>query len=141
MSDGPRAQIDAIYAAYARGAFDFVLNAIADDIDFVSYAPVDLFPYLGHHRGKAEFAASMRAAHAEFEYLTYQPVFVVVEKDDAAVILLARLKQRSTGRIIQLFVADFLRFRDGRIVELREFIDSFDAVQQVLGREIDASKL
>jgi len=50
--------------------------------------------------------------------------------------VLARLRQRASGRVIQLFIADFLRFRDGRIVEMREFMDSFDAVQQVLGREI-----
>ena len=54
--------------------------------------------------------------------------------------MLARLRQRMTGRIIQLFVAHFLRLQSGRIVELREFIDSFDPVEQVLGREIFASK-
>jgi ketosteroid isomerase-like protein len=32
--------------------------------------------------------------------------------------------------------AHFLRLRNGRIVELREFMDTFDAVQQVLGREL-----
>jgi ketosteroid isomerase-like protein len=65
---------------------------------------------------------------------------MVTETEDAAVIVLARLRQRSTDRIIQLFVADFLRFDKGRIVEIREFMDSFDAVQQVLGREITISQ-
>jgi ketosteroid isomerase-like protein len=37
-------------------------------------------------------------------------------------------------------VARFIQFRDGRIVELREFMDSFNAVQQVLGREIDTTR-
>jgi len=62
---------------------------------------------------------------------------MVVEADDAAVIIQARATQRATGRVIQLLLAQFLRFRDGRIVELREFMDSFDAVEQVLGREIN----
>jgi hypothetical protein len=30
-----------------------------------------------------------------------------------------------------------MRFSHGRIVEFREFTDSFDAVQQVLGHEIN----
>ena len=54
--------------------------------------------------------------------------------------MLARLRQRTTGRIIQLFIADFIRLENNRIVELREFMDSFDAVQQVLGREIEIAK-
>jgi len=33
--------------------------------------------------------------------------------------------------------APFLRFSNERIVELREFMDSFDAVEHVLGREIE----
>jgi ketosteroid isomerase-like protein len=101
-----------------------------------SHAPVDIFPYLGRKQGKTAVAATMHAAHAAFEYLTYQPVFMVTEDADAAVIVLARLRQRTTSRTIQLFIADFIRFDKGRIVELRQFMDSFDAVQQVLGREI-----
>jgi hypothetical protein len=39
-----------------------------------------------------------------------------------------------------LFVVEFLRFDKRRIVEIRKFMDSFDAVQQVLGREIVISQ-
>jgi ketosteroid isomerase-like protein len=59
------------------------------------------------------------------------------EADEAAVIIMVKAMQRSTSRIIQLMFAQFLRFKDGRIMELREFMDSFDAVEQVLGHEIE----
>jgi ketosteroid isomerase-like protein len=133
-----RARLIDLYAAYASGGTDFVLNTIDDDIDFLSYAPAEIFPYLGHHHGKAAFAEVMKGAHAAFEFLAYKPVFLVVEGNDAAVMLSMRLRQRSSDRIIHLFVAQFLKFRRGRIYELREFMDTFDAVQQVLGREIMA---
>jgi uncharacterized protein len=99
-----------------------------------------LFPEPGRRQGKAAVVATMQAIHADFDHLSFTPVFMVSEAEAAAVIVLARLRQRMTGRIIQLFVAHFLRLQSGRIVELREFMDSFDAVQQVLGREIFASK-
>ncbi len=136
MSANLRARLIDLYAAYAKGGIDFVLNTIDDDIDFLSYAPTEIFPYLGHHRGKAAFAEVMKRAHAAFEFLTYKPVFLVVEGNDAAVMLSMRLRQHGNDRIIHLFVAQFIRFRKGRIYELREFMDTFDAVQQVLGREI-----
>ena len=136
MADELRRRLDNLYADYAAGRLDEVARAFDRDIDFVSYAPTDIFPYLGHHHGRDELAKSMATAHREFEYLVYKPVFMVVESNDAAVIVFARVRQRSSGRVIQLFVADFLRLREDRIIAIREFMDSFDAVQQVLGREL-----
>ncbi|HEY6024326.1 MAG TPA: nuclear transport factor 2 family protein [Pseudolabrys sp.] len=135
-----RNQLHDLYGAYAKGRIDDVLATFDDEAILTSYAPVDVFPYLGRQQGKTAIAATMRAAHTEFEYLGYTPVFMVTENETAAAIVLARLRQRASGRIIQLFVADFFRFANGRIVELRQFLDSFDAVQQVLGREITLSQ-
>ena len=129
-----------LYAAFAEGRIDNALLSFDEEVTMTSYAPVDVFPYLGRKQGKAAIAATMRSAHSEFEYLGYTPVFMVTENETAAAIVLARLRQRATSRIIQLFVADFFRLKNGRIVELREFMDSFDAVQQVLGREIELAK-
>jgi predicted ester cyclase len=36
-----------------------------------------------------------------------------------------------------VFSAHFLQFKDNRIVEYRALLDTFEAVQQVLGRELD----
>ena len=140
LSELLRKRLYDIYAAFAEGRIDEALHEFDDNVTMTSHAPVDIFPYLGRKQGKIAVAETMNAAHATFEYLSYQPVFMVTEHADAAVIVLARLRQRATGRIIQLFIADFIRFDKGRIVELRQFMDSFDAVQQVLGREIFASK-
>lgn len=132
-----RSRIQSLCAAYAQGKLDFVINFIDDDIDFISYAPVRVFPCLGRRRGRSAVAESIAIVHAHYEIRDYRPVLMVVEADEAAVIIMARGMQRSTSRIIQLMFAQFLRFRNGRIVELREFMDSFDAVEQVFGREID----
>jgi ketosteroid isomerase-like protein len=141
MSEELRARIYDLYKAYGEGRLDFVLESFSDQAKFISYAPVDVFPYLGVQHGKIAIAEMMKKAHAQFEFLTYQPIFMVVENNDAGTIVMARLRQRTTDRIIALLVAHFIRFQDGRIVECREFMDSFDAVQQVLGHHIDTSKL
>jgi len=135
-----RKRLYELYADFAAGRIDEALRDFDDNVVMTSYAPIEVFPALGRRQGKAAVAATMHAMHADFEHLSYTPVFMVTEAETAAVILLARLRQRTTDRIIQLFVAHFLRMQNGRIVELREFMDSFDAVQQVLGREIFISK-
>jgi ketosteroid isomerase-like protein len=136
MNEVLRSRLQSLSSAYAQGKLEFVTNFLDDDIDFISYAPVSVFPCLGKQRGKAAVEKSLETIHAHFEFHTYKPILMVVEADDAAVIIQARATQRATGRVIQLMFAQFLRFRDGHIVELREFMDSFDAVEQVLGREI-----
>jgi ketosteroid isomerase-like protein len=46
----------------------------------------------------------------------------------------AAFKQCATDRTLRFHIANFLRFRDGRLVEFREFANTFDLVQQAIGR-------
>ena len=137
MNESVRVQLKTIYEAFRQAKIDFVLNAFDDDVEFISYSPIEIFPFLGHHRGKAAMAAVLKSGYAQFEFISYQPIFTVCEGDDAAVIIFARFIHRRTGRSISTMIAHFLRFRHGRIVELREFMDSFHTVKQLLGRELD----
>ena len=136
MTEVLRQRIYSLCSAYAKGNLAFVQNFIDEDIDFISYAPMEIFPCLGKKQGKAAVVKSLETIHAHFEFLTYQPILTIVQDEDAAITVMARLKQRATGRVIRIMVAQFLRFRHKKIVELREFMDSFDAVEQVLGRQI-----
>jgi ketosteroid isomerase-like protein len=136
MVESVRSRLFDFFTAYAEGRLDQVLREFDDNVVMTCYAPVDVFPYFGRKQGKAAVAAAMRAKRGEFEYLAYQPVFTVAEPQNAAVIILARLRQRASDRMIQLFIATFISFDKGLIVEIRKYMDSFDAVQQVLGREL-----
>ena len=41
--------------------------------------------------------------------------------------------QRTTGRILSLRLVNFLRIQDGRMIEFKEFSDTFDVVEQAMG--------
>ena len=138
MSDVLRERLGALYAAMKLGQLDFVLNAVDDDIEYISYSPLKIFPFLGHRRGKAAMAAVLRGAHLAFDVVSCEPVSMVIEGETAAVILFTRAINRITGRSVQGMLAHFIRFRNGKIVELREFMDSLQAAEQALGRELVA---
>jgi ketosteroid isomerase-like protein len=131
------ARLDTLYAAFQRGQIDFVLNSFDDDIEFISNAPIELFPFLGHRRGKTAVAQAIKSVHDEFDIQSYEPVSALVESEQAAVMLFARGISRKTGRSVQLAIAHFLKFRNDKIIELREFMDSFSAAEQMLGRALD----
>jgi uncharacterized protein len=136
MTEALRQRINSLCAAYAKGNFEIVQNCIDEDVDFISYAPIEIFPCLGKQQGRGAVLRSLKTIHDHFVFLAYDPIFLLVQDEDAAVNVMARLKHRASGRIVRIIFAQFFRFRDGRIVEFREFMDSFDAVEQVLGRHI-----
>ena len=59
-----------------------------------------------------------------------------MDGDRAAVMSDVNFGQRATERTLRFRLANFLRFQDGRIIEFREFTNTFDVVEQALGREL-----
>jgi uncharacterized protein len=47
-------------------------------------------------------------------------------------------RKSSNQRMVQFDIAAFYTFREGRIAKIREIIDTFDMVQQVLERDVSA---
>jgi len=141
MNNVLRERLGTLYAAFQAGKLDFVLNAIDDDVEFISYSPVQLFPFLGHRRGKAEMAQVLRGAHAMFDFVSCEPLSIMVENDNAAVQLFSRFVGRKTGRSVQGHGAHFFRFRNDKIVELRTFSDTFRSAEEILGRKLIAGAI
>jgi ketosteroid isomerase-like protein len=132
-----RAAVQELYAAYKRGDRDQVASLIADDVDWMIYGPMEIFPFTGHRHGKAAALASLAGITKDYELARYDLEAVAVDGDRAAVMSDVAFTQRATGRLLRFRIADFLQFRNGRLVEFREFCDSFDVVQQALGRYIE----
>ena len=137
MSDATRAAVQEMYDAYKQGDGDRIVNIIDDEIDWIIYAPVQIFGFAGARHGKAAVIEALAAIAKDYALERHEVQTVIVEGDRAAVMAEMAFTQRTTGRLIRMRVANFLRFREGRLVEFREFNDTFDAVEQALGRWLD----
>jgi ketosteroid isomerase-like protein len=136
MAQDTRALVQALYDAYARGDAERVAALIHDDIDWVMYAPVSVFAFAGPRRGRDAVMAALASIASSYALLHYQREVVVVDGDRAAVMADVSFRQHTTGRTLRFRVANFLRCSDGQVIEFREFIDTFDVVEQALGREL-----
>jgi ketosteroid isomerase-like protein len=126
--------LDTFYAGDIEGA----LARCTDDIDYLASAPIDILPHLGHHRGKAEVREMWRTVRSRFSSMRYELPVIVAEGDKVATHLRAFFRKRSNDRVIQFDIAVFFTLRDGRIAQIREVMDSFDLVQQILERDLAA---
>ena len=135
--DAIRAAVRELYDAYAQRDFTRVAALIHDDIDWIIYAPVTVFPFAGARRGRAAVLQAMGGIAEQYAIVSYTPEVIIVEGNHAAVMSDTAFRQRATDRVLRFRIANFHRFQDGKIIEFREFLNSFDAVEQALGRDIE----
>ena len=126
--------LDTFYSGDIEGA----LARLSDDIDYIAAAPIDILPHLGHRQGKAQIREMWQIVHTRYSSMRYELPFIVAEGDKVATLIRAFFRKRGSDRIVQFDIAVFYTFRDGSITQIREVIDSFDLVQQVLERDVVA---
>jgi uncharacterized protein len=136
--DLQRRRVLSFLDAFHCGDIEAALARCSDDIDFVANAPVDILPHMGHRHGKAEVGEMWRTIHARYSSLRYEVPTIVSEGDKVAAHIRVFSRKSSNGRIVQFDFAAFYTLRNGRICEIREIMDTFDLVQQVLERDVAA---
>jgi len=127
-----RSVAEAFYRAYAACDAAKLAEFLDDDVEWTISGPVDLLRFCGARRGKAAVLDLIEREVPEvFRVFSFVPDAFLVDGDRVAT--LNRLSAHRDGRVISYRLAHFTRFRNGKIVEHVSLIDSFDAVEQVLG--------
>ncbi len=126
--------LDVYYAGDIEGA----LARCTDDVEFVANAPVDLLPHMGHRRGTEAMREMWTTVHARYSEMRCEVPILVAEGDSVAANIRVFFRKRSNQRMVQFDIAAFYTFREGRIAQIREIIDTFDMVEQVLERDVSA---
>jgi ketosteroid isomerase-like protein len=131
--------VEAFYQASAARDVERVMSFIADDVDWLVQGPVDIFAFLGQRRGKAAVREGYRELARTLEMTGYQVEVLLADGDRAAALIRLTSIVRATGKIMSVRTSQFSRFRGGKIVEMRAVLDSYDMVEQTIGRPLDVS--
>ena len=124
--------LDVFYAGDIEGALAYC----SDDVEFFANAPIDLLPHMGHHTGKDALRAMWQTVHTRYSSMRYDVPIIIAESDKVAANIRVFFQKSTNNRIVQFDIAAFYALREGRITHIREIIDTFDLVQQVLERDI-----
>lgn len=136
-TDETRTALDDLIDAFQRADHDRLVARYDDDIDWVLYAPILVFPFAGKRRGKTQVLTSLLGVYQQYQIAKFEVERMLVDGDQAASVSRVNVIQRATGRVINAQLAAFHRFRDGKLIQYRGFTDSFDTAEQALGYEID----
>jgi ketosteroid isomerase-like protein len=134
-----RALVEELYAAYATRDADRIAAYLHDDIEWTISGPVDYLAFCGTHRGKAAVVDLIkRKVPMVLRTYAFVPEAMVVDGDQAAMLSRQSSRRTADDRAVSFRVANFMRFLDGKVIENISLIDSFDAVEQVLGCQLGA---
>jgi ketosteroid isomerase-like protein len=109
-----------------------------DNVDWLVTGPVELLQFCGQRLGKAEVLDCLTRQHtAVLDTFKVEIASLLIDGDRVASLGQLAGIQRGTGRTVSYNHAQFLRFRDGKIVEYRGIIDSFSAAEQIIGHSFE----
>jgi ketosteroid isomerase-like protein len=132
-----RPLVEAFYQASAHRDVERIVAMLDDDVDWLVQGPVDVFSFFGQRRGKAAVLDGYRELGRQLDVTGYVLEALLVDGDRAAAMIRLTSIVRATGKVMSVRPSQFSRFRDGKIVEMRGILDSFDMVEQTIGRPLD----
>jgi ketosteroid isomerase-like protein len=71
-----------------------------------------------------------------FRFTNHGQESLLVDGDQVAMLNRRSARRSADGRVISYRVANFMRFEDDQVITNLSLIDSFDAVEQVLGHPL-----
>ena len=129
--------VEAFYKASAKRDIERVMSFVADDVDWLVQGPVDVFAFLGQRHGKAAVREGYNEIARRLHVTGYEIKTLLVDGDRAAALIRLTSIVRATGKVMSVRTSQFSRFRAGKIVEMHGVLDSYDMVEQTIGRSLD----
>ena len=114
---------------------------IDDDVDWAIYGPIDMFPFLGARRGKAAVLEVLRQIADNIRVHRFDREQIMLGVNSAASMMRYSLTALDCNKPISLRLAHFAQFKAGRLLSIRVLIDTFDLVEQTLGRPIHLPRM
>ena len=129
--------VEAFYRASAERDVERVMTFIADEVDWLVQGPVDVFAFFGQRHGNAAVLEGYREMERRLQVTCYQVETLLVDGNRAAALIRLTSVVRASGKVMSVRTSHFSRFRDGKIIEMHAIVDSYDMVEQTLGRLFD----
>ncbi|MET4174568.1 ketosteroid isomerase-like protein [Bradyrhizobium sp. LA6.1] len=131
----------ALHRAVNDRDFRDIEALIDEDVEWAIYGPIDMFPFLGARQGRDAVLEVIRQLADNFHVRRFDRESIMLGVDSAASMLRYSLTALDSDKPISLRVAQFAQFRAGKLISMRVLVDTFDLVEQALGRAIHLPKM
>lgn len=131
----------ALHRAINERRYEDLEALIDDDVDWAIYGPIDMFPFFGARRGKEAVIEVVRQIAENVRVHRFDRETIMLGEESASSMLRYSLTALDSLKPISLRIAHFAQFKAGRLLNMRVLVDTFDLVEQVLGRQINLPRI
>jgi hypothetical protein len=100
-----------------------------------------MFPFFGARRGKAAVLEVVKQIADNIRVHRFDRESVMLGVDSAASMMRYSLTALDSNKPISLRLAQFAQFKASQLTSIRILVDTFDLVEQALGRPIHLPKV
>ena len=118
------AAVKGAYEAFKRGDIQTVLSIMAKDIEWTTPGQKDLVPFVGQFKGRRAVAKFFNALAANEDVVAFEPHEFIVDGNTVVAGVYYKARVKSTGRTYEGETVHVFRFRNGKVVNFREYLDT-----------------
>lgn len=116
--------VQRLYASYASGDIDSVLEGCSPEIEWCSGGNAADFPAFGPRKGRAEVHAFFGVVADALEFNEFAPLEFYADKDKVIVLGMYTFTMKNGGQKGSSDWAHIFTVRDGKVTMFREFLDT-----------------
>lgn len=135
-----RALVQAAYDAWQRRDPARIARFIHDDVDWLVGGPRHVLPQCRPMHGRDAVLRAFAESAALFDDVRQAFEMTLVDGDRASQLVHLAGRHRPSGQFLAGRQAQFMTFRNGRLIRFRGIIDALEAVEQLMGHHVDVPK-
>jgi uncharacterized protein len=127
----------AMYAAFSRGDSQFIIDNVADDIEWITYGPSSI-PYAGTFKGKAGVARFFQLLESTQQNQRLTTDKVIAQGDTVATVGRYSATVKATGKSADTPIAHIFTLRGGKVSRFLDFFDTAVVAAAYAGKAASA---
>jgi len=124
-----KSRVHAILNCLAAKDLPGSIRFFSDEVVFDLIGNWSIFPNARPGRGKEAWARALATIHTQLENLGSTIHDFAIDGECVALRRTTRVRNYGTGKVGDVEIANFMRFRDGLVVEFTEIVDSLAIAQ------------
>lgn len=123
VASGPAEVVRRFNEVWASGDIEGALQFVAEHSVYALHISGDLLPFAGETIGRDSIAVALHRMRADYEYLLYRPLDLVVDGDNVRYQVEFMYRHRASGEVLSGRFRMIMRVENGLLVRTDEYHD------------------